>query len=241
MRYFIRVQYDGSEFFGFQRQRDKKTVQGEIERALSIIDKSPIMVKGAGRTDVGVHANGQGIHFDLDIKVPSERLVTAINSIVHPYIHVLECKEVEKDFHARFSVKEKKYIYKIWTGEFSPFKENYYLQYDKKIDLELLEACAKVFIGSHDFHNFVSGSRENSNASIFDVSVQKKEEEIAIIFTGKSFYRYMVRNLVGAMLDVNEKKCDIFLLKRMLKESCFSYQLRTAPAKGLYLEGVYYE
>lgn len=241
MRYFIRVQYDGSQFFGFQRQSNKKTVQGEIERALSIINKSPIMVKGAGRTDVGVHANGQGIHFDLDIKVPSERLVTAINSIVHPYIHVLECKEVEEDFHARFSVKEKKYIYKIWIGEFSPFKENYYLQYDKKIDLELLEKCARVFVGSYDFHNFVSGSRDNSNASIFAITFKKLENEIAIIFTGKSFYRYMVRNLVGAMLDVNEGKCDILLLERMLKESDFSYQLRTAPAKGLYLEGVYYE
>ena len=241
MRYFIKVQYDGSQFFGFQRQSSKKTVQGEIERALSIINKSPVMVKGAGRTDVGVHANGQAIHFDLDFVIPSERLITAINSIVHPFIHVFECKEVGKDFHARFSVKEKKYVYKIWVVKFCPFKENYYLQYDKKIDLKKLEDCAKVFVGSYDFHNFVSGSRDNSEASISDITVQKTEEEIAIIFTGKSFYRYMVRNLVGAMLDVNEGKCDILLLERMLKERGFSYQLSTAPAKGLYLEGVYYE
>ena len=241
MRYFIKIQYDGSKFFGFQRQKARKTVQGELERALTIVNKKKVEVKGAGRTDAFVNANGQGVHFDLDIKVPSERLIVAINSIVHPYIHVLECKEVDNDFHARFSVRRKSYVYKIWRGDFSPFKEDYYLQYNYPLDIEKLKECACLFVGQYDFHNFVSGSRDNSNGTIYDVNIIESEEKIVIRFVGKSFYRYMVRNLVGAMLDYNEGKCDLLLLERMLKDKDFSYQLRTAKSQGLYLEDVCYD
>lgn len=241
MRYLIKFSYDGSKFYGFQRQKDKCSVQGELEKALSIINKEKIEIKGAGRTDVGVHANMQCAHFDLDFKIPENRLLTAINSIVHPYIHVISCQQVNSDFHARFSVKQKKYVYKIWLGEFSPFKEDYYLQYDKDLDLNKLKECAKVLIGSSNFHNFVSGSRDNYDATIYDIKVKQIGKEIQIEFIGKSFYRYMIRNLVGAMLDINEGKCDIMLLERMLEDANFDYQLSTASAKGLYLEGVYYD
>ena len=241
MRYFIKVSYDGSHFFGFQRQSSKKTIQGELERALSILAKKPVEIKGAGRTDVGVHALDQGVHFDLDFEIPETRLLVAINSIVHPYIDVLCCKKVDDTFHARFSVKRKSYVYKIWTGKFSPMKEDYYLQYNKPLHVDKLKECGKVFVGSYDFHNFVSGERDNSNGTIYDVQVMEKEEEILIRFIGKSFYRYMVRNLVGAMLDYTEGKCELILLEKMLKEQDFDYQLRCAPAKGLYLEGVFYD
>lgn len=241
MRYFIKIQYDGSEFFGFQRQKSKKTVQGELERALSIINKSNVLVKGAGRTDVGVHALGQGVHFDLEQELPTDRLKRAINSIVYPFIHVVLCKKASIDFHARFSVVKKSYIYKIWKGDFSPFKENYYLQYDYPIDIEKLNACARLFIGQYDFHNFVSGERDNYDGTIYDVSIFESENEIIIRFIGKSFYRYMVRNLVGAMLDVNEGKCELLLLEQMLKDKDFDYQLRTAKPQGLYLEDVIYD
>lgn len=241
MRYLIRISYDGSHFNGFQRLKEKLSVQKTLEDALKIINKSPIEIKGAGRTDVGVHAMGQCAHFDLDVEIPTERLITAINSIVRPYINVLECTVVNDDFHARFSAKEKKYIYKIWCGEYDPKKYDYYLMYDKKIDINKLKECANVFIGEHDFHNFVSGSRINSNGTIYNIEIKKNKDEINIEFRGKSFYRYMVRNLVGAMLDYNEGKCDIILIKQMLEDKNFNYQLSTAPAKGLYLEGVYYE
>ncbi len=241
MRYFIKIQYDGSKFFGFQRQSHKKTIQGELESALSLINKSPVVVKGAGRTDVGVHAYGQGVHFDLDVIVPAERLKRAINSIVHPYIHVVLCKKVSDDFHARFSAQKKSYVYKIWRGDFSPFKEDYFLQYDNPIDIEKLKECACLFVGQYDFHNFVSGFRDNSNGTIYDVNILESENVITIRFVGKSFYRYMVRNLVGAMLDYNEGNCDILLLEKMLKVKNFDYQLRTAKSQGLYLEEVCYD
>lgn len=241
MRYFIKFSYNGSKFYGFQRQKEKRTVQGTIENALSIINKNNVMIKGSGRTDIGVHANGQCAHFDLEVAVPPENLKIAINRIVHPYIHIIECEQVDMDFHARYKASGKKYVYKIWQGAFNPFKEDYYLQYDKKIDKGKLQECMNLFIGRHNFHNFVSGNRENSNGTIYNIEIECLENEIHIIFTGKSFYRYMVRNLVGAFLDYNEGKCDILLIKKMLFDDSFEYQLQTAPAKGLYLEEVFYE
>ncbi len=240
MRYLIKYSYDGSHFNGFQRLKDKESVQSALERALTILNKSSVVVKGSGRTDVGVHANGGVAHFDLDVSIPKNRLVKALNRIVHPYIHVLDCQQVSNDFHARFSVKEKKYVYKIWCGPYDPKKYDYYLIYDKKISLKRLKECAKIFVGCHDFHNFVSGERENSNGTIYQIKVKKRKNLIEITFRGKSFYRYMVRNLVGAMLLYNERKCAIIDLKKMLEKDYYK-KLATAPANGLYLEGVYYE
>lgn len=241
MRYLIKMQYDGSKFFGFQRQNDKVTVQGELEKALTIINKSSVIIKGAGRTDVGVHAYGQCAHFDLDMNIPNDRLLTAINSIVHPYINIVSCETVDKDFHARFSVDEKEYIYKIWTGDYNPCLSDYYLMYEYKLDIRKLKECSKLFLGVHDFHNFVSGERENYEAIIKSIKVKKEKDFVTITFVGKSFYRYMVRNLVGAMLDYNEGKCDLDLIKHMLNKKDFNYQMRTAPANGLYLRGVKYD
>lgn len=203
MRYLIQFSYDGSHFNGFQRLKSETSVQKTLEDALSIINKKTVEIKGAGRTDIGVHASGQCAHFDLDMDIQSERLKIALNSIVHPYIHIVECKKVSDDFHARFTVKRKKYVYKIWCGDYNPRKFDYYLLYDKKINVDKLKECANVFIGRHDFHNFVSGERDNYDMEIENIEVIEKDKEINIVFTGKSFYRYMVRNLVGAMLDYN--------------------------------------
>lgn len=241
MRYLIKIQYDGSKFSGFQRQKNKKTIQGELENALSIINKNPVNIKGAGRTDIGVHAYGQCAHFDLSYDIPEDRLMTAINSIVHPYINIVYCKKVSESFHARFSVKEKEYVYKIWTSKYDPLLSDYYLIYDKNINIKKLRECAKMFLGVHDFHNFVSGERVNNVASIKSIKIKKEKDFIRISFTGKSFYRYMVRNLVGAMLDYNEEKCELMLINKMLNEKEYKHQLRTALANGLYLNEVKYE
>lgn len=241
MRYFIRFSYDGSKFYGFQRQKDRASVQKSLEDALTILDKNLVEVKGAGRTDVGVHALAQCAHFDIQNQIPPQRLLRAINSIVHPYINILECEIVSNDFHARHSALGKKYVYKIWTGDYSPLFYDYYLMYDKTIDIKKLEECAKVFIGKHDFHNFVAGERINYNNEIFDITFKKEDNFLEIHFYGKGFYRYMVRNLVGAMLDYNEDKCEIYDIKKMLEEKDYHKTLRCAKANGLYLEGVLYE
>ncbi len=241
MRYFIRFSYDGSHFNGFQRLNKLVSVQKSLEDALTIINKFPVFIKGAGRTDVGVHANGQCAHFDLNVSVPVERLILAINSIVRPYINILECRIVSFDFHARFSVKKKKYVYKIWVGDYDPKRYDYYLFYNKRIDVEKLKECASLFVGKHDFHNFVAGTRDNYDMEIESIEVEEKKNEINIIFVGKSFYRYMVRNLVGAMLDYNENKCELDLLKKMINDKTFNHQLSCVLANGLYLEEIFYK
>lgn len=241
MRYFIRITYDGSKFYGFQKQSDKLTVQGTLEKALTILNKKKVNVKGAGRTDVGVHALGQGVHFDLDVEIPCSRLQVALNRIVAPYIQVVKCKKVSLDFHARFSAIKKTYIYKIKKSHFSPLLYDYYYFYENHLDVEKIKKASSLFLGKHDFHNFVSGSRDNSNSEIFSFEIKDTEDELWFVLTGKSFYRYMVRNIVGALLDLNEGKCDLIFLKRMIEDSSFEGQLRTASARGLYLEKVDYE
>ena len=240
MRYLVTISYDGSNFYGFQRLKNKRSVQEELEHALSIINKKAVEVKGAGRTDRGVHAYGQRAHFDMDIVIPSDRLMKALNDLLPNDIRITNIKEVDEDFHARFNVKEKTYQYKINMGKYDPLKNNYYYQIDYKLNMNLLKKASKVFLGAHNFKNFVSGERDNYDAIIYDVSIKKEKEIITITFKGKSFYRYMVRNMVGAMLDVATGKNTLDELKKMLDNGEVAKQMSCAPAQGLYLMKIIY-
>ena len=155
MNYVIEIAYDGSKFYGFQRLNEEMSVQKALEEALTIINKQSVEVKGAGRTDRGVHANGQCVSFKLDVNIDANGLKRALNSLVKPYIYVKDVREVNDDFHARFSVVKKKYIYKINLGEFNPQIEDYVYQSEYKLDIDKMKEVAKLYLGVHDFHNFV--------------------------------------------------------------------------------------
>ena len=240
MRYLVELSYDGSNFNGFQRLNDERSVQAELEHALSIINKADVEVKGAGRTDKGVHALGQRAHFELDVDVPIDRLKTALNDILPGDIRIISIEKVTQDFHARFNVTKKVYEYKINTGEYDVFKNNYYYQYKYDFNIDILKEVASLFIGVHNFKNFVSGERENYEAIIYNIDINKDKDIITITFEGKSFYRYMVRNLVGAMLDVARGKATIEDVKNMLDNYDIDKHLSCAPANGLYLNKIYY-
>lgn len=239
MNYVIEISYDGSKFFGFQRLNEEISVQKVLEEALTKINKQSVEVKGAGRTDRGVHANGQCVSFKLDVDIDENGLKRALNSIVKPYIYVRDVRVVDEDFHARFSVKKKKYIYKINLGEFNPQIENYVYQSECKLDVDKMKEVAKLYLGVHDFHNFVSGERDDYTCIVYDIKFNQVGDILNIEFEGKSFYRYMVRNLVGMMIEVGRGKDDISKVKDMLenKEEKPGY---TAPACGLYLEKIEY-
>lgn len=239
MNYVIEISYDGSKFFGFQRLNEEVSVQKVLEDALTKINKQSVEVKGAGRTDRGVHANGQCVSFKLDIDIDENGLKRALNSLVKPYIYVKDVRVVDESFHARFSVKKKKYIYKINLGEFNPQIEDYVYQSEYKLDVEKMKEVAKLYLGVHDFHNFVSGEREDYTCIIYDIKFKQVGDILNIEFEGKSFYRYMVRNLVGMMIEVGRGKDDISKVKEMLatNEENPGY---TAPACGLYLEKIEY-
>lgn len=239
MYYLIRIAYDGSKFYGFQRLNKKESVQKVIEDALTVINKKKVVVKGAGRTDRGVHALDQCVSFKLDVIIDKEGLKKALNSLVEPYIYIREVIEVDENFHARFSVKKKQYLYKINLGEYNPLLSDYVYQSKYKLDINKMKEVAKLYIGIHDFTNFVSGERDNNDCIIYDINFEKVNDILEIRFEGKSFYRYMVRNLVGMMIEVGRGKDDISKVKEMLaaKEIKPGY---TAPASGLYLEKIEY-
>ena len=239
MNYVIKVAYDGSKFYGFQRLNEETSVQKVLEEALSKINKKEVLIKGAGRTDRGVHAHGQCVSFKLDINIDTYGLKEALNSLVKPYIYVSDVKEVDDNFHARFNVLKKEYVYKINFGEYDPCFNDYYYQPEYKLDIDKMKEVAKLFIGIHDFHNFVSGERDNTECVVYDISFNMKENIMNIKFSGKSFYRYMVRNMVGAMIDVARGNKSIEYIKNAL-ESKDEISIYTAPANGLYLESVEY-
>lgn len=240
MRYLMKVSYDGSGFYGFQRLNDYRTVQKVLEEALGVINKGEVLVKGASRTDKGVHAYGQMIHFDIDYDIPADRLMYAVNRILDNDIRVLDCKKVGNDFHARFNVKRKKYVYKINLGDFDCLKSRYFLQVYGKLDIDKMRECAKVFLGCHDFRNFVAGERDNYLMCVEDIKFNMSNDILEIEFLGKSFYRYMVRNMVGAMLEVGMHKKEICDVSKMLDDYMVKRQMITAPACGLYLMDIEY-
>ena len=239
MYYLIRIAYDGSKFYGFQRLNNELSVQKVLEEALTTINKKEVVVKGAGRTDRGVHALDQCVSFRLDVSLSKEGLRKALNSLVEPYIYIKYVEEVDEKFHARFSVSRKQYLYKINIGEFNPLLSDYVYQSKYKLDIDKMKEVSKLYIGIHDFSNFVSGERDNNECIIYDINFSIKEDILEIRFEGKSFYRYMVRNLVGMMIEVGRGKDEIFKVKEMLDSKTINPGY-TAPACGLYLEKIKY-
>lgn len=239
MNYLMTISYDGSKFWGFQRLNEENSVQKCLENALSKINKKEVVVKGAGRTDRGVHANGQCVSFKLDIKIENDGLKKALNSILKPYIYVKEIEVVDDNFHARFNVLRKKYIYKINLGEYNPLLSDYVYQTEYKLDIKKMREVADLYLGVHNFHNFVSGERNDSIAIIYDIEFIREGDILNISFIGKSFYRYMVRNLVGMMIEVGRGKEEIVKVVEML-DSTDEINGYTAPACGLYLDKIEY-
>lgn len=234
MRLMIEFSYDGSKFHGFQRQNNCRSVQGDIENTLSIIYNTNIEIKGAGRTDVGVHAFGQTATFDVNYHVSG--LKKQLNSLLKD-IKIKKIFKVDDSFHARFSAKGKIYIYKIKleSKAQSPYFISLY-----NVDIKKMKEVAKLFVGKHDFSNFASGEKENFETFIYSIKFIKRSNFLYIKFKGAGFYRYMVRNLVGAMIDVGRGKRKIEEVKEAIENPDIKKQFSTALPNGLYLSKVLY-
>ncbi len=240
MKYLASVSYDGSKFYGFQRLNEDPSVQGELERVLTKINKKSVEVKGAGRTDRGVHALDQKIHFGLDVNIPTDHIKEAMNSLLCPYVHVNNVKEVDDDFHARFSVIRKQYDYYINVGEYDPIKEDYLYNYNRKLDVDKMKEAAKYLLGGHSFEVFTAGERDNYDSIIEEINFEIENDIIKISFIGKSFYRYMVRNLVGALLVIGQGKAEPEEMKKVFEKGKNVLNFVTAPSNGLYLKEIMY-
>ncbi len=235
MKYMMVLSYDGSKFHGFQRQNNVRNVQGELEKILTKLLNENIVIKGSGRTDAKVHAKGQVIHFETNKSI--EHLKNKLNDELKD-IKIKKIKKVDDNFHARHSVKNKIYLYKIdLTGKRN---SDYYCIIKNKISISNMKKVSKLFLGTHDFHNFVAGKRDDYISTILSIRFYKINNILYIKFKGIGFYRYMVRNLVGALLEIGKGKIDESVIKDMLNNPDLEKRLPTSSPTGLYLIKINY-
>ncbi len=242
MRYLITFSYDGSKYGGYQKQLDINTIQSELEEALTKLNNKETSIVASGRTDRGVHAINQKAHFDLDINITPDKLKMALNSLIPNDIYVKDCKEVDSDFHARFNVKSKEYIYKINLGEYNPIEKDYIYQYGKSLDIKAMEEAIKYFIGMHNFKSLVAADdvRDNYDREIISANINVVDDIMTISFVGTGFLRYMVRNMVGLLIEIGEGKRNPSDVLTILEKEDRKASGKTASACGLYLKNVNY-
>lgn len=243
MRYLITFAYDGSNFCGFQKQPKLRTVQGEIEKALKKINNNKkVIIHASGRTDAKVHAINQKAHFDLDINITNEKLRRAINSYTDKDIYVKKVEKVADDFHARYHVKVKEYIYKMNLGEYNPTERHSVYQYNKNLDIKAMEEALKYLEGEHDFSAFACQEELKSNCvrKLFLARLIREKEKIIFVFLGTGFLKYQVRNMVGTLIEIGEGKKKSKDIIEILKSKDRKKAGKKAKPEGLYLSNVIY-
>ena len=246
MRYLITFSYDGSKYNGYQKQPDTKTIQSELENALKKINHGEnVSVVASGRTDAGVHANNQKAHFDLNEEVDLSRLKRSLNRMISDDIYIKDIRKVAMNFHARFDVVCKEYLYRINMGDYNPIEKDYVLQLNKKLDVVEMERALKYLEGTHNFKSFAKSSdkRNSYERTIVQANLIRDHKDInhiSITFLGTGFIRYMVRNLVGTLIEIGEGKRKSEEIISILKSEDRKMAGKTAPACGLYLNDVIY-
>ena len=246
MRCCINFSYDGSNFAGYQKQPKERTIQGEIEKVLKEINNGKeVTIYSAGRTDAGVHALSQRAHFDLDVIITTEKLQKAMNSMLPDDIYIKKIDEVSNDFHARFNAIGKEYVYKINMGEYNPLERNYVFQYNQRLDVIAMERAMKYVEGTHDFRSFTKNDEEKEDfvRTISQTNLirdMKDVNKITLVFVGTGFLRYMVRNIVGTLIEIGEGKRKSEEIITILKEKDRRKAGKTANPEGLYLKNIFY-
>lgn len=243
-RFKCKIAYDGTGFSGYQIQPNTRTVQSELERALERLHKGKkIKVYGSGRTDAGVHARGQVIHFDSPLSIPEEKWPVAVNSLLPDDITVREVEKVDSSFHARFDVKEKEYRYLVYTDRNrNPFKRNFAYHYPYPLELTAMKAASLHLLGTHDFTSFCSAKTEVED-KVRDLKTIEIIEENGILifrFIGNGFLYNMVRILVGTLLQVGTGDIKVDSIPKILLDKDRALAGKTAPPQGLYLWKVHY-
>ena len=238
------IEYDGTNFYGWQRQSDKRSIQGSIEKVLTKIYKETIQIDGAGRTDAGVHAYGQVATYKEIHAIPLENIKRAVNNFLDSDIRIVALEYVDDSFHARYSAIGKTYVYKIHnTVERSVFLANKSDHYPYMINDNLVLDAISYLIGEHNFGSFMASgsSAQNPIRTIHDITFSRSGDEIEITFTGNGFLYKMVRILTGYLLEVGQGHIDAHLTPELLENPTRLYTSKIAPACGLYLKEVYYE
>ena len=243
MRYKAIVSYEGTRYCGWQAQSNAHGIQEEIVRALSTMHQAPIEITAAGRTDGGVHAIGQVFHFDSDMKLTSDHFTRALNSLLPTDIRIQSVEPVSDEFHARFSVLGKRYDYFITDQKNDPFIQNRMKIEYANLDVDYMQKCAQVFIGTHDFTSFTSSRidpRKPRIKTVTRVDVIQHVNHIQIIFEGKAFLRYMVRMMAQTLIEAGKHRLTEEQIQDMLEAKDKHACRYKAEACGLYLVCVNY-
>ena len=243
MRYLIKFSYDGTNYSGFQKQKGLNTIEEKLEEAITKINNGKkTTITATGRTDKGVHALCQYGHADIDVNINEKKLKRAMNSNLPEDIHVIETKEVDNNFHARYNVKEKEYKYYINIGEYNPIERNYVYQYNYNLNIDNMKKAIRFFEGEHDFRSFVTENKEKENCvrTITYTNIELKDNKIIITFRGNGFLRYQVRNMVGLLIKIGENKISPDSVDKIIESKDRTKASKTAPSEGLYLTKVIY-
>lgn len=241
-KYKMKIQYDGTNFYGFQKQENLPTIEEEIEKALYELLGEEISIVSSGRTDKGVHALGQIIHFECHFKGSPRRFMAGMNRFLPEIIQVVDCEEVSKDFHARFDAKSRIYHYYLYTDYFMPpFFRNLKGHRKYPLDIETMREASKLLIGEMDFSSFTQEIPKNGCVrELYNLDILEKEREILFVFHGKSFLKNMIRIIVGTLIDIGRGKMTIEDLEELIHLKDRGKAGMTVEASGLYLIEVKY-
>lgn len=241
-RNILHVEYDGTDYAGYQLQPDQPSIQAEIEKALKKLYKKDIRVHASGRTDSGVHATFQIVHFDAPVELKNLNLKAALNTLLPKDIRVIDTAKGDKEFHARFSARERQYRYVISTQTTALDRHRAWQVY-QELDVNTLKACAELFIGEHDFTSFCSAQAEvdHKRCIIYHSAWEMDGHKVIYRIHGNRFLHSMVRSLVGTMVEAAKGRFSVEDVKNMLESMDRRSGAVTAPPQGLTLIKVIYE
>jgi tRNA pseudouridine38-40 synthase len=250
----LTIAYDGSDFHGWQLQPGLPTIQGALHDAIRQITQEPITIHGASRTDAGVHALGQVAHFKAHSSLDAQEIQRGMNALLPPTIRIVAAQEVGQDFHARWLAQGKTYRYRIYRGEvLPPFDHRRAFHYPWPLDVAAMSVAARAFEGQHDFSSFAAstGSEEDdkdrdmqrlihSSEIVRDHEREPGRDELAYVVRGRSFLRYMVRKIVGTLIEVGKGRLAPTDIPEIFAARDRSRSGPTVPPEGLYLVALEY-
>lgn len=243
-RYKCVIAYVGTDFSGYQIQPNKRTVQSEFEYALQKLHKGEyVRIFASGRTDAGVHAKGQVIHFDSPLKIPTDKWTVALNAVLPHDISVLETEAAPENFHARFDVISKEYRYYLHLSNIrDPFQHDFAYQFKYPLNTDNIIAASQLLLGTHDFTSFCSAKTEVEDRvrTIHEIELIEENGLLVFRFVGNGFLYNMVRILVGTLLEIGTGERDAASIPTILASMNRINAGKTAPAHGLYLWEVFY-
>ncbi|MBR9985868.1 MAG: tRNA pseudouridine(38-40) synthase TruA [Desulfosarcina sp.] len=238
------IEYDGSGFHGWQRQKKDRTVQETIEQALAAMTREKVTVIGSGRTDAGVHALGQTAGFKTRSRLDARVFLSGLNSLLPGDVVVRACEQMPDTFHARFDVISKRYRYHILNRPIAPAIGRQFVWHIRKpLDTPAMAEAAGIFLGPHDFKAFegTGSPRDHSVRTVTDSTIKETGSNLTYDVEADGFLRFMVRNIVGTLVEVGLGKLDTPTVRAILQSKDRSRAGATAPPQGLFLMDVAYE